>query len=338
MIMMFLILAGSWLISGFIVKPIKRLKDNVEDVSKGKLDIQLAKSDISEVQGLIDSLNRILATMKLAILRTGLTKGELCLGEALKAKEEAEDKYKLLYETSNDAIMTIEPPSWKFTAGNPAALRIYGIKTQEEFTKLGPWDLSPKKQPDGRDSAEEAKKMIEKAMKEGSAFFEWTHKRYNDGTFSATILLTRFKLNGKEVIQATVRDMNESGFALKETQEKYKALFDDASDAIFVHELKTGKFVEVNDTACKRLGYTKKEFMNLGPSDIDSPRFAKLVPKRIKELKKKGHLVFESAHVTKSGKEIPIELSSKIISYNGRPAIMSLARIIAKNSHEVEEK
>lgn len=198
----------SFLVSIFISNAIRKLTDNVEEITKGNVEIQLSKSRISEIQGLTDSLNRILASLKLAILRVGASKGELGLGEAIRAKEEAEERYKLLYETSADAIMTIEPPSWKFTAGNPATLKMFGLKDEKELQGFDPWDLSPEKQPNGKSSVVAAKKMIMKAMKQGSAFFEWTYRKYKGESFPATILLTRFKLNGKDVVQATVRNIS----------------------------------------------------------------------------------------------------------------------------------
>jgi len=47
-------------------------------------------------------------------------------------------------------------------------------------------------------------------MREGSHFFEWTHKRINGEEFPATVLLTRIKLDGKELLTATVRDITET--------------------------------------------------------------------------------------------------------------------------------
>jgi len=320
-VIIILALIISFWIARSISKPIKKLKIDVDEITKGKLDIQLERSSLTEIKSLTDSLNRILATMKLAILRTGLSKGELGLGEAIKAKEEAEDKFKLLYETSNDAIMTIEPPTWNFTSGNPATLKMFGVKNEEELKKLAPGDLSPEKQPDGELSSVKAKKNIEKAMKDGNNFFEWVHRKYKGENFSATVLLSRVQESGKTYLQATVRDLTEH----KHSEASYEYIFNESSDTIFIHDLQ-GKFLEVNQTACKKLGYTKQELLKMGPARIDSPKFAKFVPKRIKELKEKGHLIFESAHVTKSGREIPVEISSKIINYNGQPAILSIAR------------
>ncbi|UCC12351.1 MAG: PAS domain S-box protein [candidate division WOR-3 bacterium] len=62
--------------------------------------------------------------------------------------------------------------------------------------------------------------------------------------------------------------------------------------------------------------------------DIDTPEFAALVPKRIEEIKRHGHIVFESAHVTKDGRVIPIELNGQLIEFNNKQAILSIARDI----------
>jgi len=121
--------------------------------------------------------------------------------------EEAEEKYKILYESSRDAIMTLVPPSWKFTSGNPATVEMFKVRDEKQFISLCPWEVSPKYQPDGQLSSVKSKKMIMKAMEEGSNFFEWTHTRYKGEDFPATILLTRIKLEGKQLLQATFRDI-----------------------------------------------------------------------------------------------------------------------------------
>ena len=122
---------------------------------------------------------------------------------------ESEAKHRLLFETSHDAIMTLAPPSWKFTSGNPVAVRMFGARDEADFISRGPWDYSPERQPDGRLSADKAREMIETAMRDGSHFFEWTHKRLGGEEFPATVLLSRFELGGQTLLQANVRDITE---------------------------------------------------------------------------------------------------------------------------------
>ncbi|MCX5782231.1 MAG: PAS domain S-box protein [Elusimicrobia bacterium] len=61
-------------------------------------------------------------------------------------------------------------------------------------------------------------------MKKGSHFFEWTHKRANGEEFFATVLLTRMELEGKKVLQATVRDITQEKKTKLELEKKIEEL------------------------------------------------------------------------------------------------------------------
>jgi PAS domain S-box-containing protein len=139
------------------------------------------------------------------------------------ALKESEERYRTLFRSSRDAIMTLAPPTWTFTSGNPATVSMFRTKDEDEFISLGPWELSPERQPDGRLSAEKAKEMIDTAMREGSHFFEWRHKQHTGEEFPATVLLTRMEINGVLQLQATVRDITHR--KQKEDAERGRALW-----------------------------------------------------------------------------------------------------------------
>jgi len=120
----------------------------------------------------------------------------------------SEERFRKLFDNAHDAFMTINPPNWNFTSGNPAMLKMYGIKDMDEYLNLTPADVSPKKQPDGRLSSEKAKEYIEKALEKGSYYFEWTHKKRNGKEFPATVLLTKVQVQDEVFLQATVRDIS----------------------------------------------------------------------------------------------------------------------------------
>lgn len=123
-----------------------------------------------------------------------------------------------------------------------------------------------------------------------------------------------------QVIQSTA-----AADALKESQRRYAELFNSAGDAIFVQDL-SGRILDVNAVACDRLGYSRDELRDMTPMDIDSPEYAAKVPERIEELRKAGHCFFETEHVSKDGRVIPIELSSRIVEQYGQPVVLSIAR------------
>jgi two-component system sensor histidine kinase/response regulator len=143
--------------------------------------------------------------------------------EALRASE---SRYRTLYNSSRDAIMMLSPGD-KFLSGNPAAVRLFACRDEDQFTSCQPADLSPEYQADGELSAEKAQHMMAIAMAKGSHSFEWLHRRIDGGEFVATVLLTRMELEGKGLLQATVRDITEE----KRTAEALQAAKEAAENA-----------------------------------------------------------------------------------------------------------
>jgi PAS domain S-box-containing protein len=128
---------------------------------------------------------------------------------AEQALDISEEKYRLLFEGSRDALMTFVLPSRKYTSANKATLQLFGAASEAEFTVLEPLDVSPERQPDGRLSAEKAQEVLTTALREGSCFFEWMHRTISGKQFPADVLLTRIDFEGKTTMQVTVRDITQ---------------------------------------------------------------------------------------------------------------------------------
>jgi PAS domain S-box-containing protein len=183
--------------------------------------------------------------------------------EALKASEE---KYRTLFESSRDAIMTLAPPSWRFTTGNPAMIKMFGARDKTDFVSHAPWDYSPEKQPDGRPSMEKALEMIETAMATGSHYFEWTHQRLGGDTFPATVLLTRVEISGQALLQATVHDITEIKRA-EEEREKLEEQFRQAQKMEAVGRLAGGVAHDFNNLLTIISGYCEIVIGRIGEQD-----------------------------------------------------------------------
>jgi PAS domain S-box-containing protein len=182
-------------------------------------------------------------------------------GRADLALGESEERFRLLFESTQDAIMTIEPPSWRFTFANPATVKMFGAKNEEEFISHGPWELSPDQQPDGRASIEKSKEMIETAVRNGSCIFEWTHRRISGEEFPADVLLTRMKQGEKVIVQATVRDITVRKRAeemLRASEERFRIAAEMANDIIYEWDLKQS--VEWSGKIDEMLGYEPGKF------------------------------------------------------------------------------
>ncbi|MEI6315830.1 MAG: PAS domain S-box protein, partial [Syntrophus sp. (in: bacteria)] len=134
---------------------------------------------------------------------------------AEEALHRSEIKFRTLYDSTIDAVMLLEEKG--FIDCNKATLSIFGCTTREEFCQKHPAILSPPQQPCGTDSIVLANQMIAEAMGRGSIHFEWMHKRNDTGeTFPADVLLTAMEMDGKQVVQAVVRDITER----KQAEEK----------------------------------------------------------------------------------------------------------------------
>ncbi|MFO7947090.1 MAG: PAS domain S-box protein, partial [Armatimonadota bacterium] len=127
-------------------------------------------------------------------------------------------------------------------------------------------------------------------------------------------------------------DITEREWAEEELQrsaEKFQTLFHRSGDAIFIHDM-DGHFVQVNDTACGRLGYSRRKLVEMGIHDIDAPESLENMDDRIKEIRKHGQLIFESIHIAQDGTHIPVEINAQFIEYNGEPHVLSIARDITE--------
>jgi PAS domain S-box-containing protein len=182
----------------------------------------------------------------------------------------SEERFRGLFESSCDAIVMLDPPSWNFSSANPAALAMFGASSIDEFLQAQPWQLSPGTQPDGRLSTEQARKMIDAAMHEGFRYFEWTHRRITGEEFPATVLLTRVELAGERFLQATVRDVTDSSraeAALHESESNFRSFFESLTDMILVGT-PDGRVLYTNPAFTQTLGFTPDEFKAMHILDV----------------------------------------------------------------------
>ena len=135
---------------------------------------------------------------------------------------ESEERYRKLFETSTDALMMLDHSG--FFDCNKATLKLFGLSNKEEFLDLHPSEISPRTQPNGESSRLAADRHINHAFRKGLNKFNWVHKRKNGEDFPAEVWLTAFRLNGKDVLQATVRDLTESRKAKEELQKAHDEL------------------------------------------------------------------------------------------------------------------
>lgn len=129
--------------------------------------------------------------------------------------------------------------------------------------------------------------------------------------------------------------------ALRESEETYHNLFEYANDSIFIVEPETRRFLDVNQNAARRLGYTRDELLG---SDTNAPMtLDEIAPSEgidrevvLQTLYENDSVIFEHIHRRKDGTEIPVETSSHIIEYRGQQAFQSFVRDITERKRAEE--
>ena len=126
---------------------------------------------------------------------------------------------------------------------------------------------------------------------------------------------------------------------LRESEEQYRFLFNGITDAVYVHEVsvgKPGKFIAVNNSACSMLGYTMDEFLQMEVKDIDTPEQSEKIPSIHEKLYRDGYALFETCHVVKDGRRIPVEVNIKLFELQGKSMVLSVARDISERKRAEE--
>ncbi len=150
--------------------------------------------------------------------------------------------------------------------------------------------------------------------------------------------------NEHKITLSIIKDISErkkSEIELRESESKFKMLFNNANDAVFVTQLSNeksyGDFIEVNEVACTRLGYTKEEFLQLSPSAIVSQKSINDFNFNMDRLLREEHVIYDLVHRAKDKKLIPVEINSHLFLYNEKPMVLSIARDVTERK-QAEEK
>lgn len=242
--------------------------------------------------------------------------------------KEAQDKFRTISKQNFVAIVILQDNLFKYF--NDEFLRVVGY-SREEVNNWTDLEFLKVIHPEDREFVKKQALKKQAGDKDVTQNYEFRGIKKNGEIYWAEIFSKTVNYNGKPadlIITLDITERKKTRRELKESEIKYRTLFNNASDSILIHDLKA-KILEANKTPINLLGYKRKELLNFSPEDYISQKYVSLIPRRIEEVRKKGQAIFESEHITKQGKTIPIEVNLKLIEYNGQPAILNFSRDIS---------
>gem|GEM_PF-645891 len=187
------------------------------------------------------------------------------------------------------------------------------------------------------------KKTLETGVTHVSEYFEENLKIWVEATTSP-ILDAKNRTVGSVHVMKDISERKKSEEALRAERKTYMSLFNSVTDAIIVHRPKPdktpGKILEVNDAGVAMLEYSRSELRNMKITDFvkstegDNTLFSAV----ISQIEENPEATFERLFVTKSGREIPVELRLRIFLFEGKPTILTMARDISALKKAEAEK
>lgn len=108
-----------------------------------------------------------------------------------------------------------------------------------------------------------------------------------------------------------------------------RVLFDAIDDAVIVHDY-DGRIIEVNAAACRRMGYTRAEFLHLTTRAIDAPEFAEGFGDRLGVQRADGQFRCEGVHVAKDGRRILVDINTSAVRLGDRPGVLAVIRDVTQ--------
>lgn len=247
-------------------------------------------------------------------------------------RKQAEKKYRNLYNSIRDAIL-IANTDREIIDCNPAFTEIFGYELDEIQGKQTEYIYQ------NHEQYREMGREIKEHDAEENFFFTVNYRKKSGEVFPGETNVFYLKDESGETLAfvGLIRDITErreTQEALMEREEKFRAIFNNANDAIFLHrfgtESRPGTFIEVNKVACDMLGYSREEFEAMSPYDIvdmDS------IPEGfdiVKELVEEGEATYELQYMAKDGPRIPVEINSLVFKLRDKRMVLSIARDITE--------
>jgi len=239
----------------------------------------------------------------------------------------SEERYRLLFEKNPEPMWVYDLETLKFLEVNNAAIHHYGY-TREEFGSMTIKDIRPHEQVPAllRSVHDDVP-----GLQDGQA---WQHRK-KDGTL-IDVEITSHSLifagvSARLVLATDVTESNRAKSALRESEERYRDLVENAIDIIYTHDL-DGRYTSVNRAVENITGYSREEALNLNLIDTVAPEYVERAKQMIAEkLAGREITAYEIELIAKDGHRVAVEVNSRIVYENGIPVgVQGIARDITE--------
>ncbi len=173
--------------------------------------------------------------------------------------------YSAVWRQSRDALFLLGGE--RIRASNPAAAELLGVD-HDALAGARPWELSPPRQPDGRDSREAAEERMRAALAGRGQVFEWRLRRADGKDLDCDVALSAVELAGERFVLASVRDVSDRRQAERQRRLLESAV-ENAAESVMVTD-PDGTILYVNPAFERITGYAEREAVGRNPRILKS--------------------------------------------------------------------
>jgi two-component system NtrC family sensor kinase len=246
--------------------------------------------------------------------------------QAEEALRQSREELRKMFESVTDGIVVVDL-NGVITEVNRRAVEIHGFGSKDELLGKGAFELVAPG--DHEKIANNMRKAIKQGIIRG---VEYTLLRADGSEFPAELSTSVLKdASGNPVAQITiVRDITERKQAeetLKESESKFKNLFEYTKDAIFLADAQTGILVDANPAACRMLGLPKEKVVGMHQSKIHPLEMVEQYKQLFRNHVEKGAAVTEDLIVQcADGSRVPVDISASVFELGGKRIIQGVFR------------
>ena len=250
--------------------------------------------------------------------------------EMEQALRQNEDRLRRLLENSPDAVSIVDAKGQTLWT-TAAATRLLGYSLAE-FAQRPIYELV---HPDDLEGYR--KLQIQTLAEPGALVSGVTRLQHKDGSWRwieghATNLLAEPSIGGIVINYRDITERKQFAAALEDSELRYRALFEQAADAIVLFDPATLVFVDFNEEAHRRLGYTRAEFANLKIPDFEVLESAADVDRRVRNIPSDRPVEFKTQQRTKTGDILDISVHAKTIRLREQTLVLGVWRDVTERN------
>lgn len=278
------------------------------------------------VENALDELGRMVAGFVATLVAADLERSEA--RSEIKLKEQ---RYESLFHASVDSILIVDFEG-RIRDVSESALRMFGLSRGSMMdAELHPFV--------DQDSLKRSAGAFRQVKEVGRCHFEADLLRSDGSKFPAELVGNSFEIGGEKRVYVIARDLTQrkkNQAEVLERERKFRAVFEQSQDGIVLHDL-SGSVIDVNETLCKLLGYTRSELRGRHLSELHPQESLAICRRSMEEVSAQGRSRFECQFARKDGSTFVAEVWANSFESGGDCLVQGIVRDVTEQRRRERE-